>query len=302
MTNLAPVVLGQRRVFCCHRATLSGKFAPNSLAAVDECVKANVPRLGIDVRFLSDDAMLIFHDAHLDEETTGKGSVDALDRQSARSVHYLKDVSSTLCFLEDVVDVMRAGDTLLQVDLKLMRPVSPARLTTLAAALEPLKDRVLIGSQAHWNLRGLAKLGFRVALDPTLQWHFDPDRGPEYYPGAMGVYGMWDDSPVAHNRHFSPPEYFECRIDDIVGLLPSAEEWMVDILTIRHMSKLSFNLGEALAARGISLAAWTLHDVGQLETLPVLDGLFENGATTVITDDAPQIAAYLQDRAQAGSL
>ena len=296
MTDLAPVVLGQRRVLCCRRATLSGRFAPNSLAAVDECVKANVPRLEIDVRFLSDDAMLIFHDSHLDEETTGKGPVDALERQSARSVHYLQDVSSTLCFLEDVVGLMRSGQTLLQVDLKLMRPISHTRLAALAAALEPMKDRVLIGSQAHWNLRGLARLGFRVALDPTLQWNFDPDRGPDYYPGAMGVYGMWDDSPVAHNRHFSPPEYFECRIDDIRGLLPSAEEWMVDILTIRHMSKLSFNLGEALAARGISLAAWTIHDIGETDTLSVFDGLFECGSTTVITDDADRVAGYLESR------
>lgn len=294
MTNLAPVVDGRQRVLCCHRATLSGKFAPNSLAAVDECVRVAVPRLEIDLRFLADDAMLIFHDAQLSDETTGRGPVDSLDREAARALHYLKDVSSTLCFLEDVVDVMQGGSTLLQVDLKLMRPISAARLAALARVLEPMKDRVLIGSQAHWNLRGLARRGFRVALDPTLQWNFDPGRGPDYYPGAMGVYGMWDDSPVAHNRHFSPREYFECRTDDIRGLLPEAEEWMVDILTIRHMAKLSFDLGEALAARGTNLAAWTLHDLGEADTLSVADGLFASGVTTVITDDALQVAAYLE--------
>ena len=293
---LAPVVDGMPRVLCCHRSRLSGKFAPNSLAAVEDCVRNGAPRIEIDVRFLEDDSMLVFHDSILDEETTGHGRVDALDRASARALHYRFDVSSTLCFLDEVVALARGSESLLQVDLKLFRPITPARVALLSDALKPLGDRALIGSQAHWNLRPLARLGHRVALDPTLQWHFDPDRGPDFYPGAMGVYGMWDDSPIAHNRRFGPDGYFETRIDEICGLLPSAEEWMVDIDTIRHMAKLSFNLGAALAGRGISLAAWTLHDLGPEDTSSVLGGLFENGVTTVITDDALTIAGYLGNR------
>lgn len=293
MANLVPVVGGQRRVFCCHRASLSGRFAPNSLSAIDECLRAAVPRLEIDVRFLADDAMLIFHDAHFEEDTTGTGPVDALDRSAVRSLRYLKDLSITLCFLEEVVELMGGATTVLQVDLKLMRPMTGARLGALAAALSPMRDRVLIGSQAHWNLRGLAKLGFRVAIDPTLQWHFAPDRGNGFFPDTTGVYGMWDGSPIAHNRRFSPEQYFEARIDDIRGLLPEAEEWMVDIPTIQHMANHSFNLGDALARRGVSLAAWTLHDIGNADTRAVLDGLFASGVTTVITDDAVPVAEYL---------
>ena len=55
--RLSPIIAGRRRVFCCHSATLSTNFAPNSLAAVRECVDAGVPRLEIDVQFLADDGM-----------------------------------------------------------------------------------------------------------------------------------------------------------------------------------------------------------------------------------------------------
>ena len=118
---------GRKRVICCHRATLSGRFPPNSLAAIAECVEARVPRLEIDVRFLRDDAMLIFHDSLLDHETTGAGRVDALDGEAARALRYRWDGEHGVCSLDEVADVMRGGDTLLQVDLKLMRPISRGR-------------------------------------------------------------------------------------------------------------------------------------------------------------------------------
>lgn len=293
MVDLAPIVDGMRRTLCCHSATLSGKFAPNSLTAVDECVRVGVPRLEVDVRFLADDSMLIFHDSHLADHTTGDGRVDDLDRAAARALHYRSDLASALCFLEDVVEIMQGSETLLQVDLKLMRPMSQDRLRALSAALKPLGERVLIGSMAHWNLRGLAALGHRVALDPTMQWHFDPDRGKGYFPDEMGVYGMWDDSPIAHNRHFSPSEYFDTRVDDIRGLLPQAEEWMVDIQTILHMAKLSYSLGDELRKRGVSLAAWTLPDLGPEDTRDTLRRLFEAGVETVITDHPRELAGYL---------
>ena len=138
-----------------------------------------------------------------------------------------------------------------------MRPISEQRLKALSAALQPLGKRGLVGSRAHWNLRPLAALGHRVAFDPTMQWHFSPTREHGYYPIKMGVQGMWDDAPIAHNRKFSPRQYFETRTRDILGLLPEAVEWMVDIGTLRHMAGLGFALGDELAARGVELAAWS---------------------------------------------
>jgi len=251
-----------------------------------------VPRLEIDVRFLSDDAMLIFHDSELAAETTGSGRAEVLDRQGARRIRYREDEDHAVCFLEDVVEAMRGSGTLLQVDLKLMRPMSAGRLQLLCAALEPVRDQVLIGSQAHWNVWRLAANGFRVAFDPTLQMHYLPGRDPSLFPARVGVHGLWDDSPLAHIRHASAREYLEARIEDLIGLVPTAVEWMVDERTLRYIASLGVSFGKTIADRGIELAAWTLHDEGAETTRPLLEELLNLGAATIIADDAPAIAAY----------
>lgn len=289
--ELAPAVMGARRVFCCHRATLSGAHAPNSLPAVSECVEAAVPRLELDVRFLADDSMLIFHDRLLDHETNARGPVDALDRAAARDVRHR--TGEPLCFIEEVVDILRTGSTLFQVDLKLMRPITNERVQLLLEALAPLGDRVLIGSQAHWNLRPLALAGLPVALDPTLHWHHAPGRtGEGVVPGRLGMHGLWDDAPLAHIRHASAAEYIHARVEDLIGILPAAREWMVDISTLQHIATLGIELPRVLAARGIEVAAWTMRDAGPGPTTEALRRLFAMGVTTVITDHARQLARY----------
>ena len=245
------------------------------------------------MQFLADDALVIYHGSDLAEETTGSGKVSDLDRTSARAVHYLNDLSSSLCFRDEVVDLLRPRDTVLQVDLKLMRPISEQRLRALSTALQPLGERGLVGSQAHWNLRPLAALGHRVAFDPTMQWHFSPTREHSYFPDTMGLYGMWDDAPIAHHLKFSPRQYFETRTQDILGLLPEAVEWMVDVGTVRHMAGLGFALGDELAARGVGLAAWTLRDRGREETLAQLTAVCAAGGSTVITAEPATVLGYL---------
>jgi glycerophosphoryl diester phosphodiesterase len=278
-------------VFSCHRATLSGRFIPNSLAAVDECVGAGAPRLEIDVRFLADDAMLVFHDGLLDHETTASGRVDALDRAAASAVRYRQDERIGLCFLDDVVERMRGSETLLQVDLKLMRPISAPRARTLEAALAPISQHVLVGSQAHWNLRQLG--GLPLAFDPTLQWHGHRGRHGNAVPRTLGRHGMWDDAPLASNPYATPEEYIHARVGDIIGLLPAATEWMVDIATIEHIAGLGVDLGSELARYGVSLAAWTLRET-EPDPGGLLDRLFRGGVRTVITDVPLAAAAALR--------
>jgi len=293
--NLQLEVDGRERTFCCHRATLSGDLPPNSLAAVRECVAAGVPRFEIDVRFLIDDAMAIFHDSELSAETTGSGRIEAIDEPAARRLR-LKDHPDTgLCFLDEVINAMAGSRTLVQVDLKLMRPLSAARERRLREVLNPLGDRVLVGSQAHWNLRPLAAAGLRVALDPSLHWRYDPRRlaGDGLTPARLGVHGLWDDSPLAHIRHAGARDYALRRVDDLVGLLPPAVEWMVDIATLLHLEGLGVELGNELGTRGIALAAWTMPDPGREHGTTLLKQLFAIGATTIITDYAPTIAGYV---------
>ncbi len=254
---------------------------------------AHVPRLEVDVRFLSDDTMVVFHDSRLEAETTGSGRVEALDAARARDVRLLFDGTTRLCFLHEVVDLLKNGDTMLQVDLKLMRPISEARRRAICEALAPIADRLLVGSQAHWNLRELSRVRLPVALDPTLHMHYNPDRKAEgLLPDRLGIHGLWDDAPIAHLAQASAGDYVAARIEDLVGLLPGAIEWMVDIRTIRHLANLGVALGSELASRGIALAAWTMRDEGLLVSTQLLRELFEIGATTIITDHAETIAGY----------
>jgi glycerophosphoryl diester phosphodiesterase len=262
------------------------------LAAVRECVEAGVPRLEIDVRFLTDDTMVIFHDSELQHETTGHGRVDALDASAARAIRYTRHPDTELCFLEEIVEEMRGSDTILQVDLKLMRPMSPRRTERIVEALRSIDEHVLIGSQAHWNVRNLRERGFRIALDPTLHWHFAVARPMEMTPRRLGVHGLWDDAPLAHILHATAEEYVSSRVTDLVEMVPGVAEWMVDIATIRHLGTLGCNLGDVLGERGIELAAWTLRDRGEAETGDVLREMLEHGATTIIADDPTVIAGY----------
>lgn len=291
-SDLAPIVAGLPRVFCCHKATLSGRFPPNSLPAVAECVDQHVPRLEIDVRFTADDRMLIFHDPTLDHDTTGSGRVDGLTAAAVGDIRFRDSESVPLCFLEDVVDVMRGSETLLQVDLKLRRP-SARRIEALASALQPIRDQVMVGSQAHWNLRALPERGITVAFDPTLQWQYAPARSSEHaLPFRRGLHGLWDDAPIAHVRNVDVADYCAVRIADIAALLPPAREWMVDIATILYLKSLGVNLGSELAGRGIELAAWTMPDEGPRASSEMLRSLFSTGVATVITDHAAKIAEY----------
>jgi glycerophosphoryl diester phosphodiesterase len=260
------------------------------LPAVAECVAAHVPRLEIDVRFLADDRMVIFHDSLVDESTTGSGRIDAMDWPQTEALRYRQDTSVGICRLEDVVQVIATCDMLLQVDLKLMRPMSIARRRALVRALEPVGAQVIVGSQAHWNLRDLG--GLRVALDPTLEWHYAPGRRAELTPARLGVHGLWDDAPIASIRHATLAEYFRARIEDIVGLLPQAAEWMVDIQTLRYLASHGCPLGNELHARGIELAAWTMRDEGRETSGALLRELFELGADTIITDDSAVLGGY----------
>lgn len=279
---LRPVVFGTERVFCCHRATLSGSQVPNSLAAVAECVAARVPRLEIDLRFLADDTMAIFHDSDLDHETSATGSIRAQTRESLPEIRHRSSPATGISFLEDVVDVMAGSQTLLQVDLKPLSLLPDRQLEALEQALEPLGDGVIVGSQGHWNLRRLRRVP--VAFDPWLQLRYQPARrSTANAPHTLGLHGLWDDSPVAVSPFFGPAEYIETRVADIVSLLPRAVEWMVDIPTILHTASIGVPLGDVLGQHGISLAAWTLSESSG-EAGAVLEQIFRAGATTVITD------------------
>lgn len=244
-------------------------------------MEAGVPRIEVDLQFMGDDSMLVFHDPTLDDVTSGYGRVAAMERGDIAGIRYNSGQREGICFLEDVVDRVAGTGTMLQVDLKLMTPISESRANDLVAALAPMGYNIVVGSQAHWNLRRLR--GVPVAFDPTLHWHYAPDGRGQAVPRALGVHGLWDDSPLARSRQVGPLEYLDARVLDLRSLVPEAVEWMVDIPTIRHLGALGMSLGERLAADGCALAAWTLSEATPERRL-CLEHLYALGTETVITD------------------
>jgi hypothetical protein len=284
---------GRLRTFTAHRATLAHPHAPNSLAAVQACVAARAPRLEIDVRFLADGRMLIFHDRDFEPETTGAGPVAAATAEAVAGLRLRHD-SAPLCFLEDVVDAVRGSGTVLQVDLKGFVPYTRSQVAALAGALRPLGEGVVAGSQAHWNVRGLGAAGIPIALDPTLHWHYAPGRATTgLSPATLSRHGLWDDSPLAHLPELTFEAYAEARIADLLALV-RVVEWMVDCATLRFFASRGLRLGERLHEDGVRLAAWTVHDEGREATRALLHELFALGADVVITDAVPACAAYLR--------
>ena len=276
---LLPEVAGRRRTICCHSAALSGAHAPNSLEAVRECVAAGVPRLEVDVRFAADDGLVCFHDASLDAQTTGAGRVSDHTTFALRAVTY-RSTGESLALLEEVIDAIRGSSTVLQVDLKLNRPISPSRVERLEQALAPVASQVVVGSQSPWNLRKFSRVP--VAFDPTLFLNYTPGRRQAPYPRQRGIHGFWDDSPLARNPYTTPQQYLEARFEELRGLVPAAIEWMVDIGTVFRIADLGIALGDELARHGIELAAWTLKERDPLPS--TLERLWAAGASTVITD------------------
>ena len=282
-TLLRPVISGRERVICCHGATLSGHWAPNALEAIVECAAAGVPRLEVDVRFMADDTMVLLHDDDLAHGTTGAGRVSELSRSTLAGVRHCGPGGS-VAFLEDAVEALVDTNTILQVDLKLSRPITVERACALSRALQRLGQRALVGSQSLWNLRALE--GVAVALDPSLHLRAGTSSGlrPDgAAPSTLGVHGFWDDSPIAHNALWPVEEYLEARVQDLLAVLPQATEWMVDIDTILRMGACGLALGVRLHASGTQLAAWTVRE-GTPHRDDTVPRLWELGADTLITD------------------
>lgn len=286
---------GYRRTIACHKADLDGTHAPNSVAAVQACVAAGAPRVELDLRFLADGVMVAFHDAELQHDSTGRGNVEAADLGALEPLRYLGFPETPIARFAELVDAVRGSRTVLQVDLKALRPLDGAQLDALDAVLRPVADHCIVGTPAHWNLAPIAARGFRVAFDPTRHWHYWPGRPADrgYLPALEGLHGLWDDSPLAHVPGVEDRDYVASRMNDLMGIAPAAAEWMMDMHTLRHLLAMGFPMGHLLHERGIELAAWTVQDRGEATTTARVRELFDLGADTIIADRAVTIAGYL---------
>ncbi len=130
-----------------HMAQWSGLYRANSLAALEECLEAPVARAEIDVVADRRAGFLIAHDRP--------------NRWSPRPPR-----------LDDALTLIAAADgsTIVELDLKDIRPLPADRLEELVATIAPVRERVVLNGVGDDNLRRASALDSElpIGLDPAL--------------------------------------------------------------------------------------------------------------------------------------
>ena len=287
-----------------HRGLWSGAHPENSLPAVEECYRERVARLEIDVCMLHDADFLVVHDLHLDEATDGTGLVSELTRDAAgaiRLLHNRRISSERPPLLSEVVAIIAANATatLIELDLKDVEPLPWARAEELALLVEPVKDRVIFGGTADWNLRRLLR------VDGTLPMGFNPAAYLDWVPEGRedenghlprGAYGYLDAHPLASERYTPVDDYLDDRLSGILRLVPGAREAHLRLAAFERM----LDDGVAAAAdlfhrQGLALDVWTL-DAGTPRWRERLDRAVAAGVDIITTNTARELAAAAVER------
>jgi len=172
-----------------HCARWDDSVPENSIPALTACLEARVARAEIDIALLADRDFLVLHDDVLDTATTGSGPIGVLTVDAARRLRLRQHAGERRGqptehvppLLSDIVALLLASHpapTLLELDAKDAEPWPWPRVEELARLIEPVKDRVVVGSAADWNLRRLRTVApdLQVGFAPALYLGRDPDR------------------------------------------------------------------------------------------------------------------------------
>src|SRR5262249_37120164 len=174
-----------------HGCVWSGEHPENSLSAIRECLTAPVARAEIDINLLRDADFLVTHDTQLDSATTGSGPVREATRAEVAGLHSRwrgSDWGERPPLLSGVVALMQstAAPMLLGLDGKDEPPWPWLRVEELARLVQPVRERVVFGGCADWNLRRLMKVdpAIQVGFTPTFYLDWVPaDVKPDELPG-----------------------------------------------------------------------------------------------------------------------
>jgi len=217
-----------------HRAAWSGAYPENSLAALRECYDERLARVEIDFRFRDGD-FIVAHDE---------------PRKGAKALP-----------LREALDVVRGapdGPTILMLDAKDDGPWPPDRVERLLRMVDPVRDRIFVGSPADWNLRRLRKVDpdLTVAFDP--QYYLTWTARPEKVPGRTGAYGYQDAHPLALRRTVPTDDYLRERFETLVKLVPGARELHLRLTFFERMLDDGFNAAAFLHGAGLLVDVWTI--------------------------------------------
>lgn len=279
-----------------HRAVWSGTLPANSLAAIAECCAAGVARAEIDVQPRRDGGFVVFHDDHLDRGTDGMGEVRAQSSAELARIRLRWHGEATahgLCDLADAVATIAAAPypTIFELDLKELEPWPWPRVEAFVRLLEPVRERVLLGTEADWNLRRILTVDPRipVSLNPGAYLDWTADDAHPVLP--RGAYGYLDRHPLASERRGPVRDYLADRFGGISRLVPGTRELHLRLGFFERM--LDDGVADAAAllrATGPAVDVWTL-DAGTPRWEERLRRVVAAGVDVVTTNTAPALAA-----------
>lgn len=253
-----------------HMAALDGQSFPrNSLEGVRASLDRGADFIEVDVTALADEDYLLVHDAVLESETTGSGPVAHCTARQARDLRCKVNGTATdfrVPTLGQVVALFEEhpARTRLQLDFKNVVPFTDKEpLLRLARLIEPLGERVIVSSEADWQLRRLRKLAPWLELGFDIHFYIGwPDtarpRDPAELPRQMGAYGYYDDHPLASRRVWVAAEYLADRCAALTTVLPDASTLYINHHFLAQSLDDGFNWAAALHAVGMKCDAWTL--------------------------------------------
>src|SRR5581483_1581403 len=166
--------------------------------------------------------------------------------------------------LSDVVELVQAnpGPTLLQLDMKDAEPWPWGRIEELLRLTAPIRDQIIFGCTADWNLRRLLRVDSTapIGYDPMYYLDWTPEGAElERLPGARGAYGYLDTHPLARERRGPTADYLRDRLSGLLRLVPGPRDLYIRLRTAERMVADGFDeLAPMIHNLGASFDLWTL--------------------------------------------
>jgi glycerophosphoryl diester phosphodiesterase len=278
----------------------SEDFPENSLAAIEQCLRAPVARTEIDIAMLRDSDFLVLHDRELYPSTSGAGPVGALtrsdvttlllraERGGAVTTHRPPLLSAVAALVGDI-----PGPTLIELDMTDSDPLPWPRVEELVRMVEPVRDRFVFNGP-DWNMRRL--LTFDPALRTSastggLDWAPEGSEDERELRLPRAAYGYLDAHPLAVRRTGSVNDYLADRFGGMLRLVPGASEAHVRLTLFERM--LDDGVADAAAlfhAHGLAVDVWTLN-AGTPRWRERLARAVAAGVDIVTTDTPRELAA-----------
>lgn len=160
--------MNQTKIFA-HRGA-SGYAPENTLEAFKLAIAQGADGIELDVQLTSDGIPVVIHDEILDRVTSKKGFVKDYTLKELKKLIVLEEkfpeyTSSTIPTLEEVLDVVKTSDILVNIELKTsvfwFQDIEAKVIRIVEAA--GMRDRVIYSSFNHYSIQKIRE------IEPTAQ-------------------------------------------------------------------------------------------------------------------------------------